>query len=84
MTIKYYAPSTGEFKNDSDVWFTYRPNTNPWGLENGFAHEIDMCDGSTRSANVKKTRVQVCIDEDAYGRPITETWILKKHIVYGQ
>ena len=84
MTVKYYAPSTGEFKNDADVWFTYRNNTNQWGIDRGFHHEIDMCDGSTRSAIVKKTRVIVVVDEDEFGNAVTETWVLKKHIVYGQ
>jgi hypothetical protein len=48
-----------------------------WGLENGFAHEIAICDGSVRFANVKKTVAYVCVDQDECGKPVVEKWNIK-------
>lgn len=79
--INHSVPCLGEFRNEADVWFTYGANTQQWGMTKGFPHEIHTIDGA-RSAIVKKTRVIVCVDEDEFGNPVTETWTFKKHNVY--
>lgn len=81
MSISCYR-SIGEIKNECDVWFTYRENSNSWGIRHGFPYEIDMLDGSTRSVIIKKTRMIVCVDEDETGNPVTETWGIKKHFLH--
>jgi hypothetical protein len=48
-----------------------------WGITHGFIHEIPVCDGSVRFANVKKTVAHVCVDEDDEGNPIVEKWQIK-------
>lgn len=70
---------TGIFQEkDKGNWFTYRPTNDQWALDNGFLHEIDVLDG-VRFANVKKTVVYVCVDEDAYGKSVVERWDIKGH-----
>lgn len=64
------------------AYFEYRACQNKWGIDNGFIYEIAMSDNSTRCANIKKTVAHVCIDEDSEGKPITETWKLKKHNIF--
>ncbi len=64
-------------------YFEYRisdgtaPGQGTWGIDNGFAHEIAMCDGSVRFANVKKTVAYVVVDQDEYGKPVVEKWKIK-------
>lgn len=64
--------------------FEYRVSTGDapfqgtWGIENGFKHEIAICDGSVRFANIKKTVAYVCIGEDEMGKPIVEKWSIKR------
>jgi len=79
--LKYPETPQGEFKNENNVWFSYRPTSNPWALSHGLNFEIDVLDG-VRFANVLKTRVRVCIDESATGEPVMETWSLKVHHPY--
>lgn len=73
----------GEFYNGF-AYFEYRVSTGAapfqgeWGIENGFKHEIAICDGSVRFANIKKTVAYVCIDEDDCGKPIVEKWKIKQ------
>ncbi|CAB4200434.1 hypothetical protein UFOVP1355_45 [uncultured Caudovirales phage] len=72
----------GEFQlRSTGVWFTYRETTNPWALENGLRHEYDVLDG-IRFANVKKTVVHACIDEDEDAKAVIETRQLKSNVVY--
>ena len=73
---------TGEFQEASyGKWFTYQVTTNPWALEQGFTHEVDVLDG-VRFARILKTVAHVCVDEDESGKAITEAWKLKNHSVY--
>ena len=73
---------TGEFQESSyGKWFTYQATQNPWALEMGFTHEVDVLDG-VRFARVLKTVAHVCVDEDDAGNAVTEPWKLKKHSVY--
>lgn len=53
-----------------------------WGIKHGFTHEIAICDGSVRFANVKKTVVYVCVDSDEDGNPIVEKWNIKNHRIW--
>jgi len=50
-----------------------------WGIENGFKHEIAICDGSVRFANIKKTVAYICTGIDDMGKPVIEKWKIKKH-----
>lgn len=70
-------------EKDKGHWFTYRPTTNQWALENGYLHEVDVLDGY-RFATVKKTVVYICVDEDEFGEPVVEHWQIKKHEVYSK
>lgn len=74
----------GEFREkEFGKHFEYRisegtaPGQGEWGIKHGFKHEIAICDGSVRFANVKKTVAYVCIDEDEYGNPVVEKWNIK-------
>jgi len=64
--------------------FEYRISTGDapfqgtWGIENGFVHEIAICDGSVRFANVKKTVAYVMVDTDDEGKPVVEKWKIKQ------
>jgi len=78
----------GEFYNGF-AYFEYcvsrgdAPNQGDWGIKNGFLHEIAMCDGSIRFANVKKTVAYVCTDEDDEGKPVVEKWQIKHRWMKG-
>jgi hypothetical protein len=39
-------------------------------------------EGGWRHAIVKKTVAHVVVDEDDYGQPVVEIWMLKKNNVY--
>ena len=75
----------GEFiLSDYDTRFEYRVSAGDaigqgtWGIENGFVHEIAICDGSVRFANVKKTVAYVMVDTDDEGKPVVEKWKIKQ------
>lgn len=74
----------GEFKIlKLGTHFEYRktdgntPGQGTWGMENGFYHEIAICDGSIRFANVAKTVAYVAVNEDEDGKPVVEKWAIK-------
>ena len=74
----------GSFKNTQyGTHFEYRvskglaPTQGDWGIKNGFKHEIAVCDGSVRFANVKKTVAYVLVDEDDNGDLVIEKWAIK-------
>ena len=79
--IRYNDSALGEFMNENKNWYTYAPNTNPWAIEHGLTHEIDVLDGK-RSAIVKKTVVIVAVDENGDGTPVIEKWKLNKHNIF--
>lgn len=65
----------GIFRNkETGVYFEYRETSDPWAISSGFKHEIFVLDG-VRFANVKKTVVYVCVDEDENGNPVVEKWL---------
>ena len=64
--------------------FTYRLTNNPWALAFGFKHECNVGYNpqEIRFCNVKKTRVDMCYDEDERGEPMVETWVITKNVVF--
>jgi hypothetical protein len=75
----------GQFQEkECGKYFEYRlsdgtaPIQGSYGLDHGFKHEIAMCDGSVRFANVKKTVAYVVVNEDDFGMPIVEKWQIKQ------
>lgn len=73
----------GEFDNGF-ARFEYRVSEGKaegqgtWGIENGFKHEIAMCDGSVRFANIKKTVAYICTGVDDMNKPVVEKWPIKR------
>jgi hypothetical protein len=62
--------------------FEYSRNDDPLNNVNeDFLHKIWVGDGY-RYGTVMKTRVVVCVDEDEYGLPVTEKWMIKQHREY--
>lgn len=63
-------------------YFEYSLNDDPHTSFNGdFPHKIWVGDGY-RYGNVKKTVAVICVDEDAYGYPVTQKWQIKQHREY--
>jgi len=60
------------------------PRQGTYGLDHGFQHEIAMCDGSVRFANVKKTVAYVVVNEGEDGSPIVEKWQIKDYHVWSE
>ena len=80
---RYHPENIGEFTEvDYGRYFTYRRTSNPWALQQGLSHEIDMIDGGVRFGNVKKTVAYIATDEDESGNAVLEKWSIKKHINY--
>ena len=80
--LNFDQKNLGEFQEVTHgKYFTYRKTTDMWAIAEGFQHEIDVLDG-IRFANVKKTVVHVCVDEDANGVAIVEKWNIKRHNIY--
>jgi len=62
--------------------FEYSNNDDPYnGFNEDFPHKIWVGDGY-RYGTVMKTRVVICVDEDEYGLPVTEKWMIKNHREY--
>lgn len=82
---KYHPDNIGYFvENDFKHEFTYKKTTNEWALKYGF--EYETCCGGTESrfCNVKKTRAYIVVDEGVDGKPVVETWVLSKHVVFSE
>lgn len=78
----YNERNIGEFiEVDHGCSFTYREvneqDYNPYNLP----HMVDVLDG-IRYAIVKKTVAYVCVDEDEYGKPVMQKWMIKRHNIY--
>ena len=74
--------SEGHLINDIDVWFSFRTTKDKWAISQGFESELDMSDGSVRFCNILKTRIKVITDVDTEGKPVIETWGMKKIYYY--
>jgi hypothetical protein len=82
----YTKDPIGAFQEkDTGNWFEYSLNDDPLnGLNEDFPHKVwvggeGICgDRGYRYAQVMKTRVVVCVDEDEFGLPVKEKWYTKK------
>ena len=69
-------------------YFEYSDNTILNGgteYDEGWCHPWNYrhnMEGGWRHAIVKKTVAHVVVDEDDYGQPVVEIWMLKKNNVY--
>lgn len=92
--MAYYTHTknpVGAFQEkDTGNWFEFSINNDVLNnINEDFPHKVwtgsaGVCgDRGYRYANVMKTRVVVCVDEDEFGLPVTEKWYTKKHRVYG-
>jgi hypothetical protein len=69
----FYLPETKKY-------FTFRPTTDAWALKHDIIHAIDVLDG-VRFGVVRNTVAYVATDEDQYGNPILDRWIITKRKV---
>ena len=76
-------------EKDTGNWFEFSINNDALNnINEDFPHKVwtggaGVCgDQGYRYANVMKTRVVVCVDEDEFGLPVTEKWYTKKHREY--
>ena len=68
-------------------YFEYSHNDDPHtGFNEDFPHKVwvggRVNDQGYRYANVKKTVVVICTDEDEYGLPVTQKWKIRNHRKY--
>jgi len=73
------------FVSSAQKWKTrfFGVNTNPWSEKHGFPFELESkSTGGNPGIKFMKTRADVCVDEDAYGKPIVERWKIKDLIFY--
>tara|TARA_B110000977_G_C10802265_1_gene386771 strand:- start:86 stop:346 length:261 start_codon:yes stop_codon:yes gene_type:complete len=78
-----YELVLGEFtEKEHNNYFQYSENPDDFEWCTEFPHIVWVGDHKTRYANVKKTVAYVCVDEDEYGRPVVEKWLLKKNVQY--
>jgi hypothetical protein len=79
---KQFAKDSGEFfLPETKKYFSFRPTNNPWALENGLLHEIDVLDG-LRFGIVRKTLAYIAIDENQYGKPVIAKWDITKRRIF--
>ena len=92
MAYYYHTKNpVGAFQEkDTGNWFEFSINNDALNnLNEDFPHKVwtggeGVCgDQGYRYANVMKTRVVLCVDEDEFGLPVTEKWYTKKHNLYG-
>ena len=62
-------------------YFEYSHNDDTAPFCEGFAHKIWVGDGY-RYGNVKKTVLEICVDEDEYGKPVTQKWKIRNRREY--
>lgn len=81
---KQYQDNIGYFvEKDYNHEFTYRKTTNEWALKHDFEYEVDVGFlNEVRFCNVKKTRAYICTGEGLDGKPVVETWVLSKHVIF--
>lgn len=72
----------GVFQEKHGNWFQYRLTNDAWALDQGFPHEIAIAFGGKRYAKVKKTVVEVAIDEGENGKAVIEKWFILRHNRY--
>jgi hypothetical protein len=47
-----------------------------------YPHRVWVSNEEWRYAKVLKTVAYIAVDEDEYGKPVTEKWDIKKHVPY--
>jgi hypothetical protein len=68
--------------------FEYSKNDDPLFVNEGFPHKIwvttarDGIDHGFRYGLVKKTVAYIVTDEDEFGLPVVEKWVLKNNVEY--
>ena len=80
----------GTFKHKGyDTSFDYVINSpeDSWLPVINYPHRVwvqtnPINDQGWRYANVKKTVVDIVVDEDEYGQPIIEKWSIKNHLTF--
>ena len=79
---KQFSGDAGEFfLPETRKYFTFRPTTNPWASQHDLTHEVDVLDG-VRFAIVRKTLAYVAVDEDQWGNPVLQKWMITKRKTY--
>lgn len=79
---KQFEKDSGEFfLPETKKYFSFRPASNPWALENELIHEIDVLDG-VRFGIVRKGVAYIAIDENEYGKPVLQRWSITKRRVF--
>ena len=80
---KQYAKDSGEFYlPETRKYFSFRPAIkNSWAEKHNLIHEVDVLDG-IRFAIVRKSIAYVAIDEDQYGNPVLEKWVITKRRIF--
>lgn len=80
---KQYVKDSGEFYlPETRKYFSFRPAIkNSWAEKHDLIHEIDVSDG-IRFAIVRKSVAYVAIDEDQYGNPVLEKWLITKRRIF--
>ena len=69
-------------------YFEYSLNDDTGSFCEGFEHKIWVGGGGVcgmqgyRYGTVKKTVLEICIDEDEYGRPVTQKWKIRNRKEY--
>lgn len=83
--IRYDEPFKGDsgefYVPETRCYFTFRPAADPWAEKHELIHAIDVLDG-VRFGIVRKTLAYVAVDEDQYGNPVFERWIITKRKSY--
>ena len=62
-------------------YFEYSLNDDTGEFCADFEHKIWVGDGY-RYGNVRKTVLEICVDEDEYGRPVTQKWKIRNRREY--
>ena len=69
-------------------YFEYSDNPHSFSFCKQFPHIVWVGGGGIagmngyRYATVKKTVAYICVDEDEYGEPVLEKWLLKNNVKY--
>jgi hypothetical protein len=73
----------GEFtEKEFGNYFHYSENDEPEFSEYPHKVWVGGIDQQYRYAEVKKTVAYIVTDEDEYGKPVVEKWLIKKNIAY--
>jgi hypothetical protein len=64
--------------------FEYEVNReeDSWLPVSEYPHRVWVSNEEWRYAKVLKTVAYIAVDEDEYGKPVTEKWDIKKHVPY--